>query len=133
MLIDFAKLPVPRNRPMSLETLVELGLVDPNSHDPYEIGGSPYQTGLWVRDPEPPVDNGGWGGWGGGGGDYSYYTMPNSPRYKGYGGSYGSGGSPRSARYQGNYGGYGGGYGGYVSGGQSQRSAWYGALLQWNI
>ena len=119
------------------ETLAELlarGAVDPNSHDPYEIGGSPYQTGLWVRDPELPVDNGGWGGWGGWGGygGSSYYSMPNSPRYKGYGGGYGSGGSPRSARYQGGYGSYGGGYGGYA-GGQSQRSAWYGALLQWNI
>ena len=92
-----------------------------------EIGA--YQEGVWVANPEMPA--GGSGCYGGYGGS-SYYSMPNSPRYKGYGGGYGSGGSPRSARYQGNYGGYGGGYGGYA-GGQSQRSAWYGALLQWNI
>ena len=116
---------------MSLNTLVNMGLVDPYASDPYEIGGSPYQQGVWTPNPELPVDNGGWGGYGGYGGS-SYYSMPNSPRYKGYGGGYGTGGSPRSARYQGNYGGYGGGYGGYA-GGQSQRSAWYGALLQWNI
>ena len=116
---------------MSLNTLVNMGLVDPYASDPYEIGGSPYQQGVWTPNPELPVDNGGWGGYGGYGGS-GYYSMPNSPRYKGYGGGYGSGGSPRSARYQGNYGGYGGGYGGYA-GGQSQRSAWYGALLQWNI
>ena len=90
-----------------------------------------YQEGVWVANPEMPAGGGYGGGYGGYGGS-SYYSMPNSPRYKGYGGGYGSGGSPRSARYQGNYGGYGGGYGGYA-GGQSQRSAWYGALLQWNI
>ena len=89
-----------------------------------------YQEGVWVANQEVPA--GGYGGGYGGYGGSSYYSMPNSPRYKGYGGGYGSGGSPRSARYQGNYGGYGGGYGGYA-GGQSQRSAWYGALLQWNI
>lgn len=115
----------------SLAELLARGAVDPWSHDPYEIGGSPYQQGVWMPNPNLPPYNPGGGGGGGWGGS-SYYSMPNSPRYKGYGGGYGSGGSPRSARYQGNYGGYGGGYGGYA-GGQSQRSAWYGALLQWNI
>ena len=149
---------------MSLNTLVNMGLVDPYASDPYEIGGSPYQQGVWTPNPEVPVDNGGYGGYGGGGG-YSYFTSPSSPDYVGYGNSgyasipsspnyvgrandyvsmpqapsyrgYGGGRNqsiaPTRARYQGGYGSYGGGYGGYA-GGQSQRSAWYGALLQWNI
>lgn len=115
------------------ETLAELlarGAVDPNSHDPYEIGGSPYQQGVWTPNPElPPYYPGGWGGGGGGGG---YTAMPSSPGYTGYGGGYNPSGAPRAAYYQGGRGGYGSGYGGYA-GGQSQRGAWYGALLQWNI
>ena len=123
------------------ETLAELlarGAVDPNSHDPYEIGGSPYQQGVWTQNPElPPYYPGGWGGgggggWGGGGGGGGYTAMPSSPGYTGYGGGYNPSGAPRSAYYQGRNGGYGSGGGGYV-GGQSQRGAWYGALLQWNI
>lgn len=118
------------------ETLAELlarGAVDPNSHDPYEIGGSPYQQGVWTQNPElPPYNPGGGGGWGGGGGGGGYTAMPSSPGYTGYGGGYNPSGAPRSAYYQGRGGGYGSGYGGYV-GGQSQRGAWYGALLQWNI
>ena len=120
------------------ETLAELlarGAVDPNSHDPYEIGGSPYQQGVWTQNPElPPYypGGGGGGGWGGGGGGGGYTAMPSSPGYTGYGGGYNPSGAPRSAYYQGRGGGYGSGYGGYV-GGQSQRGAWYGALLQWNI
>ena len=125
---------------MSLNTLVNLGWVDPNSHDPYEIGGSPYQQVVWTQNPELPPYNpgggggGGWGGggWGGGGGGGGYTAMPSSPGYTGYGGGYNPSGAPRSAYYQGRGGGYGSGYGGYV-GGQSQRGAWYGALLQWNI
>lgn len=115
---------------MSLNTLVNLGWVDPNASDPYEIGGSPYQQGVWTQNPElPPYYPGGWGGGGGGGG---YTAMPSSPGYTGYGGGYNPSGAPRSAYYQGRGGGYGSGYGGYA-GGQSQRGAWYGALLQWNI
>lgn len=122
----------------SLESLIARGAVDPNSHDPYEIGGSPYQQGVWTQNPElPPYYPGGWGGgggggWGGGGGGGGYTAMPSSPGYTGYGGGYNPSGAPRSAYYQGRGGGYGSGYGGYV-GGQSQRGAWYGALLQWNI
>ena len=122
----------------SLESLIARGAVDPNSHDPYEIGGSPYQQGVWTQNPElPPYDPGGWGGggggvWGGGGGGGGYTAMPSSPGYTGYGGGYNPSGAPRSAYYQGRNGGYGSGGGGYV-GGQSQRGAWYGALLQWNI
>ena len=123
------------------ETLAELlarGAVDPNASDPYEIGGSPYQQGVWTQNPElPPYypgggGGGGGGGWGGGGGGGGYTAMPSSPGYTGYGGGYNPSGAPRSAYYQGRGGGYGSGYGGYV-GGQSQRGAWYGALLQWNI
>lgn len=123
---------------MSLNTLVNLGWVDPNASDPYEIGGSPYQQGVWTQNPELPPYNpgggggGGGGGWGGGGGGGGYTAMPSSPGYTGYGGGYNPSGAPRSAYYQGRGGGYGSGYGGYV-GGQSQRGAWYGALLQWNI
>lgn len=114
---------------MSLNTLVNLGWVDPNASDPYEIGGSPYQQGVWTQNPElPPYYPGGGGGGGGGG----YTAMPSSPGYTGYGGGYNPSGAPRSAYYQGRGGGYGSGYGGYA-GGQSQRGAWYGALLQWNI
>lgn len=122
----------------SLESLIARGAVDPNSHDPYEIGGSPYQQGVWTQNPElPPYYPGGWGGgggggWGGGGGGGGYTAMPSSPGYTGYGGGYNPSGAPRSAYYQGRNGGYGSGGGGYV-GGQSQRGAWYGALLQWNI
>ena len=122
----------------SLESLIARGAVDPNSHDPYEIGGSPYQQGVWTQNPElPPYYPGGWGGgggggWGGGGGGGGYTAMPSSPGYTGYGGGYIPSGAPRSAYYQGRNGGYGSGGGGYV-GGQSQRGAWYGALLQWNI
>ena len=123
------------------ETLAELlarGAVDPNASDPYEIGGSPYQQGVWTQNPELPPYNpgggggGGGGGWGGGGGGGGYTAMPSSPGYTGYGGGYNPSGAPRSAYYQGRGGGYGSGYGGYA-GGQSQRGAWYGALLQWNI
>ena len=123
---------------MVLNTLVNLGWVDPNSHDPYEIGGSPYQRGVWMPNPNLPPYNpgggggGGGGGWGGGGGGGGYTAMPSSPGYTGYGGGYNPSGAPRSAYYQGRGGGYGSGYGGYA-GGQSQRGAWYGALLQWNI
>ena len=123
---------------MSLNTLVNLGWVDPNASDPYEIGGSPYQQGVWTQNPELPPYNpgggggGGGGGWGGGGGGGGYTAMPSSPGYTGYGGGYNPSGAPRSAYYQGRNGGYGSGGGGYV-GGQSQRGAWYGALLQWNI
>ena len=88
-----------------------------------------YQEGVWVANPEVPA--GGYGGYGGYGGS-SYYSMPSSPGYTGYGGGYNPSGAPRSAYYQGRGGGYGSGYGGYA-GGQSQRGAWYGALLQWNI
>lgn len=117
----------------SLESLIARGAVDPNSHDPYEIGGSPYQQGVWTPNPElPPYYPGGWGGWGGGGGGGGYTAMPSSPGYTGYGGGYNPSGAPKSAYYQGRGGGYGSGYGGYA-GGQSQRGAWYGALLQWNI
>lgn len=120
----------------SLESLIARGAVDPNSHDPYEIGGSPYQQGVWTQNPElPPYYPGGWGGGGGrggGGGGGGYTAMPSSPGYTGYGGGYNPSGAPRSAYYQGRNGGYGSGGGGYV-GGQSQRGAWYGALLQWNI
>jgi len=117
----------------SLAELLARGAVDPNASDPYEIGGSPYQTGVWVANPEPPPYNpGGGGGWGGGGGGGGYTAMPSSPGYTGYGGGYNPSGAPRAAYYQGGRGGYGSGYGGYA-GGQSQRGAWYGALLQWNI
>jgi hypothetical protein len=130
----------------SLESLIARGAVDPNSHDPYEIGGSPYQTGDWVANPELPPYNpgggGGWGGWGGGGegggggggggGGSGFTAMPSSPNYTGYGSGYNPSGAPRGSYYQGGRGGYGSGYGGYA-GGQSQRGAWYGALLQWNI
>ena len=61
-----------------------------------------------------------------------YVSMPQAPSYRGYGGGRNQSIAPTRARYQGGYGSYGGGYGGYA-GGQSQRSAWYGALLQWNI
>ncbi len=235
---------------MSLNTLVNLGYVDPNASDPYEIGGSPYQQGVWVRNPElppyqadldwamakrqknspqdyfdrivlngrtyavpnqmlnfasdypwdtlpswyappadftgspewkevtgPPADNdaptggggggggyGGGGGGGGGGGSYDYFSRPSSPSYTGYGGNgyasmpqapnytgYGRSGyelMPQAPTYRGRGGrnqssapatayyrgiNSGGGYGGGYAGGQSQRSAWYGALLQWNI
>jgi hypothetical protein len=129
----------------SLESLIARGAVDPNSHDPFEVGGSPYQQGVWMPNPELPPYNpgggdgwgggGGWGGWGGGGGGGGgggYTAMPSSPGYTGYGGGYNPSGAPRSAYYQGRGGGYGSGYGGYA-GGQSQRGAWYSALLQWNI
>ena len=115
----------------ALAELLARGAVDPNSHDPYEIGGSPYQQGVWVQNPKLPPYNPGGGGGGGG-----YTAMPSSPGYTGYGGGYNPSGAPsgapRSAYYQGRGGGYGSGYGGYA-GGQSQRGAWYGALLQWNI
>ena len=174
---------------MSLNTLINLGWVDPNSHDPFEVGGSPYQQGVWVQNPVLPPYNpggggggggvGGGGGGGGGGGDYfsrpsspgytgyansyyslpnssgsgyggggGYYSLPSSPGYSGYGGGdyysapyspntgagyggYNQTGSPQQAYYQ-QGSGWGSGNGGYV-GGQSQRGAWYGALLQWNI
>ena len=150
----------------SLESLIARGAVDPNSHDPYEIGGSPYQQGVWTQNPElPPYYPGGWGGGGGGGGgSYDYFSRPSSPSYTGYGGNgyasmpqapnytgYGRSGyelMPQAPTYRGRGGrnqssapatayyrgiNSGGGYGGGYAGGQSQRGAWYGALLQWNI
>ena len=116
-----------------------------STFDPYEapLTGDPYDHGTYV----PTNDEaggwgdggggGGWGGWGdagwGGWGDAGEYTpMPSSPNYTGYGGGYNPSNAPRAAYYQGRYGGYGSGNGGYV-GSQSQRGAWYGALLQWNI
>lgn len=79
----------------------------------------------------PLSAGGGWGGWGGGGGGFT--PMPSSPGYTGYGGGYNPSRSPRPAYYQGRYGSSGGGGGGGYVGSQSQRGAWYGALLQWNI
>jgi len=167
----------------SLESLIARGAVDPYGHDPYEVGGSPYEYYPAVKTPELPPYQPGGGGYGGygGGGSYDYFSRPSSPSYTGYGSSYyslpnssgsrgggngyyslpsspgysgygGGGGyysmpaAPSAANYSGGnnrvgapaatyYRGInsGGGYGGGYAGGQSQRSAWYGALLQWNI
>ena len=120
----------------SLESLIARGAVDPYGHDPYEVGGSPYEYYPAVKTPElPPYQPGGGGGGGyvgGGGGGGGYTAMPSSPGYTGYGGGYNPSGAPRAVYSQGRGSGYVSGYGGYA-GGQSQRSAWYGALLQWNI
>jgi len=56
--------------------------------------------------------------------------MPQAPTYRGRGGRNQSI-APATAYYRGIN--SGGGYGGGYAGGQSQRGAWYGALLQWNI
>lgn len=117
----------------SLESLIARGAVDPYGHDPYEVGGSPYEYYPAVTTPElPPYQPGGGGYVGGGGGGGGYTAMPSSPGYTGYGGGYNPSGAPRAVYSQGRGSGYVSGYGGYA-GGQSQRSAWYGALLQWNI
>jgi len=117
----------------SLESLIARGAVDPYGHDPYEVGGSPYEYYPAVITPElPPYQPGGGGYVGGGGGGGGYTAMPSSPGYTGYGGGYNPSGAPRAVYSQGRGSGYVSGYGGYA-GGQSQRSAWYGALLQWNI
>ena len=108
-----------------------------STFDPYEapLTGDPYDHGTYVPTNDEAGgwgDGGGGGGWGGWGDAGEYTPMPSSPNYTGYGGGYNPSNAPRAAYYQGRYGGYGSGNGGYA-GGQSQRGAWYGALLQWNI